>query len=862
MRRALVAVLLVAPVLVPTATATHDPATVPLIRGDAPLDRAMDWWVVNETGCPNPPHDPCGPYWAKWLTVTAAHTGYDPAAWPSQDAAVLDWLLDHADGLEEGKEEDYCSGSGDSDDCRFARTMGRTKSILAFEAAGLDAREVPLPDGGTRDFVAELLDQHDGNQFGRSDLVNDDVWAIVGLNAAGYDGPEVASAADYVESAQGPNGGLGHSHGSSATPTVDDTAAAVMALAPRGREAFVDDALGYLEEMQFTDGEHRACWPLRSQAAGSPDPTAPSTAWTIQALVAAGEDPLAWSVDGRSPVDCLLSFQQSDGGFEHNPDEDDDPDENNSSPLPTQQATVALAWAPYGSVGEPTSTFQVQQTATRGEETTTRVPDGFLRLDRERVETHRWTPEETGEVVFHGYTSEPHVRPATVTVDVRAPDSGSSSSGSSGGSGGTSNTGDGTPPSIDLPGTIPAERNVSRSTTIDATPADDPVVELKVDWGDGDATSWQASADFAHTYTALGEHTLTAWARDADGDVGRSSTTVEVVDAAPRIEIDGPASVNRTEPANLTAAVHDPDGPTPEVRWSAGDRTAEGPAASFRFQAAGEHRVEAVATDQAANTAQATHTIEALNRAPEKPTVRPAEVPANESVVLRANASDPDGDRLAFAWTPPGAGQPSAWGSQLHLDTGSPGTVELTVNASDGRGGWTTARVEVTVTETRDDRGDEAAERIETSSSDQPPADDPPAPAAPSPTPPAVDLPGSLTVRSDRTTLLSGTAHDPDGTVDRVVVELGGRLPVQGTSDFTARVPALPPGTYTLQAYAIDRAGHAGPPANLTLEVHAPPADEPVTATSGPEPADVPIPTGAALVALVGAGLAARRLGT
>lgn len=851
-RGVLVAVALVSLLGVadPTAAAEAGPRS-PVLSPNARIEDALPWLDehhVLDSGCvtlEDPDDDPpCYPGSTKWTALAVAHAGVDPGSWPSEQASLLGWLLDHADDLRD-TEYQRCEGEAvESGVCKQRRTFSLAKAVLAFRAAGEDPRSIPLSDGGERDFVSDLLDTYHGGQFGGHEYINDDIWALIALHSVSYDGSEVPATADTLEKHQKSNGGFGYTGSVSASS--DTTGAAIMALAPLDREEPVDAALGFLRDTQVQEGDDRACW--SRQEGGSA--TAGSTAWAMQGLTAAGVDPLTWAVADQGPTACLAGFQTAQGGYANSHRDGQDA----TSFQATYQAMAALGWAPYGTVAQPSTPTTFEQDATEGEETTIRMPEGVLRVDGQPRTSYDWTPEQTGTRVFQGATWEPHPRPADLVVHVEE------SSSRAGGSGGGASSGETTPPSVDLPTRIEAERNVSRSITIDATPTDDPVVELKVDWGDGDATNWQASADFAHTYTSLGEHPLTAWARDADGDVARSSTTVEVVDAAPTIEIDGPSSVNRTEPANLTATAQDPDGPTPEVRWATGDRTADGLEASFRFEAAGEHRIEAVATDQAGNKADATHTIEALNRAPDQPQVRPAEVPANETVVLRANASDPDGDRLAFAWTPPGAAEPSAWGSQLHLETGSPGTVELTVNASDGRGGWTSVRVEVTVTETRDEGSDEAAERVETSSSGQPPTDEPDPPRAPSPEPPTVELPGSLSVRSDRTTLLSGMAHDPDGTVDRVVVELGGRLPVQGASDFIARVPALPPGNYTLQAYAIDRAGHAGPPANLTLEVHAPPADEPVSATGGPEPADVPAPTGVALIALVGAGLAARRL--
>lgn len=832
-----------------TATATHDPLTVPALD-EPPVQDALGWLEekrVTSEGCVHDAYDEdCYVQRTKWVAVSLAHAGVDPDRWPSPEASTMDWLRERADDLRDENLESCEENATTSGECADERIFSLTKSILAFEGAGDDARAVTLPDGGERDLAEELLDEHGGTEFGRADQVNDDIWALVALNSVGYEGPEVEDALDRIEQAQNADGGVGYRYdvGSS----VDMTASAIMAAAPHDRQAFLEDARDYLADAQTTDGDRRACWAISTGA----EPNTESTAWALQAVAALGEDPVQWSIDGQSPQQCLVTFQSDEGAFRHS-------EGSKLEFMPTQQALAALSWRPYGVADGPTGLLEVTDAATVDEEHTAEVPGARLRIGDQAVDQHSWTPEETGERVFHGFELDPP-RPVQLTVNVQeaeASSSGSSSSSSSGSSssGGSGDSDDGRPPEVELAAPARAERNVSFTVNASASPTDAPVTGFRLQAGQRPPTDWQPAATFEVELAQLGEQPVQAWARDAEGHVSEpASATVEVVDATPRLEVTGPALVNRSTPTSFEALVEDPDGPSPNVTWTGpqGDR-ANGSTATFAFQDRGEHTLEAQATDRAGNTANASWTVHARNRAPANLTVHPGQLEANATETVRAEAQDPEGDPLEVAWQRPGEPGSRSWGSQRHVETGAPGEHVLLVNVSDPYGGWTQARLVLPIRETPEEDRDPALETLATRTSG---TTEPTSRPTRSPDPATVELPDAITAQANRSRLLKAQAHSPNGAVLNVTVELGGPLPTRGTDEVTALLPELPPGEYELAARAADRAGW-GPWSNATLVVEPAPEQPQLLATEGP-PAERSTPMGA-VFALAALAVAAGR---
>jgi hypothetical protein len=179
------------------------------------------------------------------------------------------------------------------------------KLAVAVAAAGED----PHQFGGV-DLPARLVKSYDAGkgQFGKS--VWDQSWALLGLAASDDELP--AASAAYLADAAAAGGGWGFSPDATAADA-DSTGLALQALMATGAPVTptaVAEAIGWLKGMQGSDGG----W--------GHDPNEPSnvnsTAYAVQGLLAAGEDPTAprWTTaGGANPVTYLLATQDPDGRF-------------------------------------------------------------------------------------------------------------------------------------------------------------------------------------------------------------------------------------------------------------------------------------------------------------------------------------------------------------------------------------------------------------------------------------------------------------------------------------------------------------------------------------------------------------------
>lgn len=165
-------------------------------------------------------------------------------------------------------------------------------------AMALMALGVSPYSGVGADYIAKIVASFDGTQIGDAGLVNDDLFALVVLQNAGYReaDPMIAKITEFVLSRQLGNGSWGD---------VDYTAAAMQALVFQQNEP-VRNALAkaktYLASQQKDSG-------------GFAD-NLYSTAWATQALGALGEESGAWQKNGKSPKDFLSAHQADDGGLE------------------------------------------------------------------------------------------------------------------------------------------------------------------------------------------------------------------------------------------------------------------------------------------------------------------------------------------------------------------------------------------------------------------------------------------------------------------------------------------------------------------------------------------------------------------
>ncbi len=141
------------------------------------------------------------------------------------------------------------------------------------------------------------------------------MWAILGWRAIYTDTQPLTSTATQFLLTQS-NGDGTWSWAPGLPHDSNTTALAVQALIAGGEcltSPHVTRAVNYLRSIQNSDGGFPADdgWP------GSDQSDANSTAWVIQALRAANEDPFGseWTVNGQTPLNYLLGRQLADGSL-------------------------------------------------------------------------------------------------------------------------------------------------------------------------------------------------------------------------------------------------------------------------------------------------------------------------------------------------------------------------------------------------------------------------------------------------------------------------------------------------------------------------------------------------------------------
>jgi hypothetical protein len=162
-------------------------------------------------------------------------------------------------------------------------------------------------------------------------------WAMLGTASLSETVP--VSATEALRELQLPNGGWEWAAGLG-TDT-NSTALAIQALIATGEplaSTSIVSGLTYLENAQNDDGG----FPWNPDSPWGTDSDTNSTAYVVQALLAAGEDPLTgtWTISDTSPMAYLLSRQLADGSFEYQMG-------GGPNPFATRQAVPALLGRPF-----------------------------------------------------------------------------------------------------------------------------------------------------------------------------------------------------------------------------------------------------------------------------------------------------------------------------------------------------------------------------------------------------------------------------------------------------------------------------------------------------------------------------------
>ena len=239
----------------------------------------------------------------------------DPATVKKDDKSPLDYL--------EAQTDSYITTPGHL-----------AKLVLGLAAAGEDPR-----DFAGHDLVADMNAGFNSTSHSYGDGPID--HALYMLARERLDLSPAHGAAGYLESKQTADGCWEFSDGWGCD--TNTTALAIQALLAAGvdpSESSVEDALDYLEGAQNDDGG----FPYDPLSSWGTDSDANSTAFVIQALVAAGEDvdeDGRWQApDGTTPLKALVAFQLNSGAFEWQPGV-------GANAMATYQSIPALLLEPY-----------------------------------------------------------------------------------------------------------------------------------------------------------------------------------------------------------------------------------------------------------------------------------------------------------------------------------------------------------------------------------------------------------------------------------------------------------------------------------------------------------------------------------
>lgn len=231
------------------------------------------------------------------------------------------------------------------------------KLIMAAIAVSKNPREF-----GGADSVAKLeaMIAADGKIGTETDIFVSHLLAVLALKSAQRTVP--AAAVDQIKAAQQDNGSWAWDGSAETAGDTNTTAFAVQALIAAGEAPDGDTivkALDYYKGIQNGDGG----WPYQNPSDFGTATDANSTAVTVQALIAAGQDPAGAELatpEGNTPLSALEALQNESGAFAWQAAVPDD------NLLATVQALPAVAGKAFPlasmSVGEAAAPVTVPET--------------------------------------------------------------------------------------------------------------------------------------------------------------------------------------------------------------------------------------------------------------------------------------------------------------------------------------------------------------------------------------------------------------------------------------------------------------------------------------------------------------------
>jgi hypothetical protein len=702
---------------------------------------------------------------APYVVEAVSAAGIDARVWPEAGAPIWDALAS------------YTSGYG---------AIYAQERVL--HAAGSSGWNPMLVDGTDR--VAEIRAQFQAGQFGDPSNINDDIWAILALRAAGVPAsdPEIQQAATTIEAARAPDGGWAYNTLSLRSDT-DITGMALAALADAGVAVAHDSkAISFLDTQAHDNGGYGST----IGATKNGDPDCQSTVWALHAFALLQEAP------APGAMSFLASLQKADGGLGTSPGA------LSSDAWCTAEAVVLLAGAHY-----PLPSYHPAHVVgdLHAQQPTRLVLNAsFSRVAWDLGALGNTT---TGDVTFPRWGSYPY-RVLAEGPGTRFRDAGTLAVLSA-------------PPVVVAPGDVAALRH--EPLDLDVSGSYDPdgaIASWRVDWGDGNVTS-----SLSHAYDLPGDRTASVVATDDSGvSSAPAFVRVHVADRAPILDgLPGFVETDRVSKVTLSPNVTDPDGDATTLAWRVDDQQGTG-AATLRFATLGDHLLSFTATDPYGAATNASVTIRVEDLPPVLGGLAlPDDVTASENVTLRVNASDADGPTPSVEWR---IGDETLDGANVTW-LAKAGDHDVNVTATDADGATATLHATLHVrgkgaasaNETTDDPGD--ASQPPTPPPPTAPTPDSPSPTALPPTapsspaaplaPPRIVVPANVTAGTPTPLRV----ELPDGA-SSAALDLGDGTTTDATS--LAHTWATP-GTYELRGTARASDGRTST-ASVVLRVLAP----------------------------------------
>lgn len=198
------------------------------------------------------------------------------------------------------------SGNYQDQTTKLVKYFGKSKisdaSLTDYErhAMALMALGLNPYNTNSENYIKKIIDSFDGKQFGDIKEDNDDIFALVVLQNAGYTKDEdiIKNTINFILSKQKENGSWDES--------IDLTGAAVESISAFTPIPGVRESLEKAKEFLKNNQKDTGGWNNVS-----------ATTWALEGILALGEKPADWTKNDNTPLNYLALNQDIDGGIKN-----------------------------------------------------------------------------------------------------------------------------------------------------------------------------------------------------------------------------------------------------------------------------------------------------------------------------------------------------------------------------------------------------------------------------------------------------------------------------------------------------------------------------------------------------------------